>query len=149
MDYQSSKNKKKISSIPWAHRVRLPAHAICITLGTAKITSPHRVSVLNFYNFKHFSGHVVKGELGSGAAIPTMQPGHAPISRTPKILSSGKRNIPPPQYSSYHFHARISTYLATHWTSPCPAFRTHRLLTINTHFGMKLQVYTPATWKAC
>jgi len=55
VDYQGSKNKKKISRIPSAHRIRLSANVICIILGTAYITRSHRdFQVLNFHNSTHF-----------------------------------------------------------------------------------------------
>lgn len=141
---------KKISSIPWAHRIRLSAHAICITLGTADITSSHGdfqfiiSSILNVFED-------VLGRQNLDLVQPFLQCSQATHSSRAyaKSYPQEEYKIPTlPRPSSYHFYARISAHLVTftglHFNSSSIPFRTHRvLLTNNTHFGMKRQVYTP------
>lgn len=127
MDYQSSKNKKKISSIPWAHRIRLSAHTICITLGTADIASSRRD--FQFYISTvliTFEGVLWRQNLDLVQPFLWCSQATHPSHAHAKSYPEEQCKIPiSPKIFSFHFHARISTYMVALIglkQSTCPAF---------------------------
>lgn len=120
MDYQSSKNKKKIGSIPWAHSIRLSAHAICITLGTADITSSHRdfhfliCTILN-----PFEDVLWRQSLDLGQPFPQCSQATRPSHLHAKLYPQEEHKIPTPHKIFFlTFSCQNSCTLGNiHWTS--------------------------------
>lgn len=135
VDYRSSTHKKKLSSIPLAHRIRLSAHAICIILGTEHITSSRedfQVSLsttANTFNLRTLCERRTRARCGTAIA-------HLPQAQRRSGVQEEHRYCP-------------SQILDCTSSLCCLPLKTYGLSTFTTYFGMKFQVYIPIAQRAC